>query len=81
MATIGSGHYLTGTIAFDFASGVACRTLSVVALMGNVTATELDRGWVGKYRAVRGGLVTVKDQITLHGLARKTSASIVPVSR
>lgn len=80
MSTVGSGHHLTRTVTFDFAGRITCRALHIIAFVGDIAAVKLDCGWLGDYRSARGGLVTVKDQITLHGLARKTSVTIMPVS-
>jgi len=70
MSTVGSGHHLTRTVTFDFAGRITCRALHIIALVGDVMAIELDRGWEGKYRSVRGSFVAVEYQVTLHNFAR-----------
>jgi hypothetical protein len=66
MSPIRGSHHLTRTVAFDFAGCLTRRTLHIVALVGDVTAFELNRGGLGDDRSVRGGLVAVEDQVTLH---------------
>ena len=66
MPPIGRSPHLPGAIAFDFADGIARRTLHVVALVGDVTALELNRGWLSNYRAVGCRLIAGQNQISSH---------------
>jgi ferredoxin-like protein FixX len=47
MSPILGSHHSTRTVAFDFAGCLACRTFHIVALVGDDTAFELNRGGLG----------------------------------
>jgi hypothetical protein len=68
MSAIGRGHHLTRSIAFNLAGRIARRALHFIVLMSDIEAFQLYRRWLRNYRSVRGGLVAVEYQVTLHGL-------------